>query len=119
MINTLLFIPLGAGVLSLLFAIYRTIWVKRQNPGDAKLQEIGKAIRDGAMAFLAREYKILLIIVVAVGALLVLGGKGAGRLHRCFIFSGCHFFRACRVYRYGRGDQGQYANCLWSKIGTC
>ena len=80
MINTLLFIPLGAGVLSLLFAIFRTIWVKKQDPGDAKLQEIGKAIRDGAMAFLAREYKILIIIVVAVGALLVLGERGSGRL---------------------------------------
>ena len=58
--NTLyLYLPLGAGILSVLFALGKTIWVKRQDPGEKRLQDIGSAIRKGAMAFLARGKKVL------------------------------------------------------------
>ncbi len=80
MINTLLFLPLCAGALSLLFALFRTIWISRQEQGDDKLKEIGKAIRDGAMAFLSHEYRILAIIVAAVAVLLFFGERSVGRL---------------------------------------
>ena len=89
--HNLLFIPLGAGVLSLLFAFYKIGWVKKQDPGDTKLQEIGKAIKDGAMAFMSREYKVLSIIVVAVAALLFFSEKGSGRLSAVSFLVGAIF----------------------------
>ncbi|HRX16401.1 MAG TPA: sodium-translocating pyrophosphatase [Spirochaetota bacterium] len=78
--SLLLYFPLGAGVLSLLFALYRVLWVGKQDPGSETLIEISHAIRSGAFAFLRREYKVLAIIVICVAALLVIGEHGATRL---------------------------------------
>lgn len=62
-------IPL-AGVLALLYSFWRSVWINRQDPGNDRMQEIGQAVREGAMAFLSREYKVLTVFVVAVGAML-------------------------------------------------
>src|SRR5690606_11221229 len=59
-----------AGVVALGFAYLKSNWVNKQDPGDAKMVEIGALIREGAMAFLAREYKVLAIFVLVVGAIL-------------------------------------------------
>ncbi|MBN1649353.1 MAG: sodium-translocating pyrophosphatase [Spirochaetales bacterium] len=77
--NLLLLIPLGAGILSLLIAFIKTIWISKQDAGDQKLQEIAKAIRDGAMAFLKREYKILAIFIIVFGLLLTFSEKGSAK----------------------------------------
>jgi len=76
----LLYLSLGSGVVALLFAWWKSTWVNKQDPGTEKMQEIGQAIRDGAMAFLGREYRILAIFVVAVAVLLIFGYKGSLRL---------------------------------------
>ena len=45
-------------------------WVKKQAGGSGKMQEISKAIKEGALAFLNAEYRLLLIfVVIASGAL--------------------------------------------------
>ena len=59
-----------AGVVALLFALWKAGWVSRQDAGTVEMQEIAALIREGAMAFLAREYKILAIFVFVVAALL-------------------------------------------------
>jgi K(+)-stimulated pyrophosphate-energized sodium pump len=64
-----LMIP-AAGVLALVFAFWKASWVNRQDPGNEKMVEIGKAVREGAMAFLAREYRVLAVFVVIVAILL-------------------------------------------------
>ena len=71
--SMVLYAGIGSGILALLFALWRSSWVNKQDPGTDKMQEIGKAVREGAMAFLSREYKVLAIFVVAVAVLLVLG----------------------------------------------
>ena len=86
-----LYLPLGAGVLALLTALYKARLVRRSDSGSERLQEIGAAIRDGAMAFLSREYKILLIIVIAVALLLTFGEKGQGRLITVSFLVGAFF----------------------------
>ncbi|MBN2065481.1 MAG: sodium-translocating pyrophosphatase [Candidatus Thermoplasmatota archaeon] len=65
----MLSIPIG-GIVALLFAAVLYVKVKKQSPGNEKMQELGKAIREGAMAFLNSEYKVLLIFVAIVAALL-------------------------------------------------
>ncbi|UCF68566.1 MAG: sodium-translocating pyrophosphatase, partial [Acidobacteriota bacterium] len=74
----LLIVP-GLGVVTLLFAWSRAAWVNKADAGEARMQEIAAAVREGAMAFLAREYKVLALFVVIVAILLVvsnLGGSG-------------------------------------------
>jgi len=61
----------AAGVLALVFAYSKASWVARQDAGSQDMKDIAHQIEVGAMAFLAREYKVLSIFVVVVAALLV------------------------------------------------
>ncbi len=58
------------GILSLVIAFFIYLYVKKQPNGSAKMQELEGMIHDGAMAFLKREYSILIIFIVAVFLLL-------------------------------------------------
>jgi len=78
--TNLLYMTFGAGVLALIFAWFKSAWVNKQDPGTERMQEIGEAVREGAMAFLAAEYKVLVIFVIAVAALLIFGYKGSLKL---------------------------------------
>jgi K(+)-stimulated pyrophosphate-energized sodium pump len=75
----LLYASIGAGVLALLFAFFKSAWINKQDAGTDKMKEIGAAVREGAMAFLSREYKVLAIFVVAVAILLIVGNQGTLR----------------------------------------
>lgn len=75
--NYFYMIPLS-GLLALVYALIKSSWVNKQDPGNEKMIEIGLAVREGAMAFLAREYKVLAVFVVAVGALLFFGNLSDG-----------------------------------------
>ncbi len=66
----LVYFTIGAGVLALLFAFWRSTWILKQESGTDKMVKIGKYISDGAMAFLRAEYKVLIWFVVAVAILL-------------------------------------------------
>ena len=68
----------ASGILALLYAWLRTSWIARQDPGNEKMVEIGRAVREGAMAFLTREYRVLAVFVVAVGILLYIGNITTG-----------------------------------------
>lgn len=80
MSTSVLYATAGAGVLALLFALIKSIWVNKLDEGTDKMKEIGAAVREGAMAFLAREYKALSIFVLVVAVLLAAGNKGPVRL---------------------------------------
>ncbi|MBA7684143.1 putative K(+)-stimulated pyrophosphate-energized sodium pump [subsurface metagenome] len=45
-------------------------YVLRQEQGSEKIREISAGIKEGALAFLGREYRILAIFVIAVGIIL-------------------------------------------------
>ena len=68
------FIAAGVGVLALLYAFYLAGWIKRQPAGNQRMQEIGNAIHEGAMAFLMREYKTLVwFVLIVTAAILIVG----------------------------------------------
>ncbi|MGD2116437.1 MAG: sodium/proton-translocating pyrophosphatase, partial [Acidobacteriota bacterium] len=69
-LDTLLYLIPLCGVAGLLFAWVRSAWVKRQDSGDETMVKIAGHIREGAMAFLGREYRVLAIFVVVVAGLL-------------------------------------------------
>ncbi len=58
------------GLIALGYTFWRSAWVGKQDPGNEKMQRIGKNIADGAMAFLKAEYKVLAPFVLVVAALL-------------------------------------------------
>jgi len=69
-LETYLIITLGAGVLALIFALVKAGWVNKQDAGGGHMAEIAENIREGAMAFLGKEYSVLAIFVVVVAILL-------------------------------------------------
>ncbi|MFV1979904.1 MAG: sodium-translocating pyrophosphatase [Rhodothermia bacterium] len=65
-----------AGLIALAYAFQRALWISRQEVGTDLMAEIAKNIADGARAFLRREYRILVVFVVVVAALLVFVNLG-------------------------------------------
>ena len=58
------------GVVALLFAFYLSKKVSKQDAGTDRMKEIAGYIREGAMAFLKREYKIMVIVIVVLFVLI-------------------------------------------------
>ena len=67
------YIIIGSGVLGLLYSFWKTSWITKQEVGTEKMASIAKAIADGAMAFIGREYKVLFWFVIVVASLLAIG----------------------------------------------
>jgi K(+)-stimulated pyrophosphate-energized sodium pump len=59
------------GVLALIYAIWATVSVMRADPGSEKMQEIAAAVREGAQAYLRRQYTTIAIVGVVI--FLILG----------------------------------------------
>ena len=72
--NMLYLAPI-VGVLALLFAAYKASFVSRQDAGNERMKEISSYISEGAMAFLTREYKALVVFVVVLAIILAVGLK--------------------------------------------
>lgn len=63
------FAPVAA-VIGVAVAAYLASWVLKQDPGTERMQEISKATQEGAMAFLLREYRVLVVFAAIVFVLL-------------------------------------------------
>ncbi len=62
--------PIIAGVIGLVIAVFLYFRVKAQPSGNETMNRIAGYIREGSMAFLVREYKVLAVYCIVVGALL-------------------------------------------------
>ncbi len=60
---------IGAGVV-----VYFARYVLRQDEGSDKIRECSRAIQEGAIAFIGREYRTLLIVVIVIAVILGLLG---------------------------------------------
>ncbi|UCD36972.1 MAG: sodium-translocating pyrophosphatase [Fidelibacterota bacterium] len=76
--NQLFWFILSAGLCALAFAFWKARWITRRNPGTERMVEIGGAIREGAMAFIKAEYRVLAVFIVAVALLLYFSNQGRG-----------------------------------------
>ncbi len=70
MTDTILYIALVAGGLALLLAVYYTRIVLAAPQGNERMVELSTAIREGAMAFLKREYTWVSVFVVVMAVLI-------------------------------------------------
>lgn len=66
-----LMIPIGAAIVSFAVAAVFAAWVSKQQPGTQQMLDISNAVKVGAMAFLRREFKI--VIPVAIGLAVIIG----------------------------------------------
>ncbi len=62
--SNIVYLPVILAILGLIFMMIKMSWVKKQDAGDEKMKSISKSIKEGALAFLAAEYKLLLIFVL-------------------------------------------------------
>ena len=65
-----LWFAIVAGVIGLLAAAITAVGVLRKDQGPENIREIGELIREGANAFLKREYMILSVFVVVVAVII-------------------------------------------------
>ncbi|MFM9873134.1 MAG: sodium/proton-translocating pyrophosphatase [Fimbriimonadaceae bacterium] len=86
-----LFISLALGVIALFFAWFFWSRVKKTSTGNEKMQEVGEAIRAGAMGYLSQQFKTMAIFVVVIAGILFamyMGSYGnlvAGLTALCFV----------------------------------
>ena len=66
----IIYIALAAAVVGLAFALALTLWILRQDQGSERVQFIGRAIQEGAMAFLSLEYRLLALFVLVIAVIL-------------------------------------------------
>jgi len=67
-------------VLALAYALIRARWIFKQDVKNSRLKQIGGFVSEGAMAFLSREYRVLIPFVILIAAFLAIGNTGALRL---------------------------------------
>ncbi|MET0285760.1 MAG: sodium-translocating pyrophosphatase [Polyangiales bacterium] len=79
---------LGTGAVALVIALGLYLRVKSLPEGNAAMQRIARYIREGAMAFLVREYKVLAIYSVVVSGALFVMFKDNGLLAASWFIAG-------------------------------
>jgi K(+)-stimulated pyrophosphate-energized sodium pump len=65
-----IYIGIVAGLISIGVAIFLFYWVKRQDPGSPRAQQVASWIRDGARSYLKRLYTALTLVAVVLGIIL-------------------------------------------------
>ena len=70
--NPFLMFAIATSLVAIIFGVILTTILKKKEPGNEKMKEIANAIKEGAKAFLRREYIYLSIFVVIVAIVLVL-----------------------------------------------
>jgi K(+)-stimulated pyrophosphate-energized sodium pump len=69
--NHAVLFALVCAAVAVAYGIGLTVWLLRQPAGDERMQEIGRAIQEGAAAYLRRQYQT--IAIVAIVPFLLLG----------------------------------------------
>ena len=82
----LLYLVPVAGLITVCAAYFISRWINKNDEGSDKMKEIASFIREGAMAFLMREYRPIGIFAAAMFALLLLTMRDGEKLATAFAF---------------------------------
>ena len=66
-------LSVAAAVIGLIAAVGLAAWIKQADEGNDRMKEIAGYIREGAMAFLKREYRIMAIVIIVIALLIGFG----------------------------------------------
>ncbi|MEM3904857.1 MAG: sodium/proton-translocating pyrophosphatase, partial [Sulfolobales archaeon] len=58
-------LPIITGLIAILYAIVLTFTILKTPPGEGRMVEIAEFIKEGASAYLRRQYTVIFIIAVA------------------------------------------------------
>ncbi|HOS99011.1 MAG TPA: sodium-translocating pyrophosphatase [bacterium] len=75
------FIP-AAGLLALLTAFILFVQMKRKEPGNEKMQKIAGLVRQGAMAYLRQQYKVVAIVFIVASIFFASAAYGFNLMSR-------------------------------------
>ena len=62
--NVIAIVAVIAAIIGLVVAIALASWIGKADEGNDRMKEISGYIREGAMAFLSREYKIMIPVII-------------------------------------------------------
>lgn len=107
--NLLWLVPVGAGM-ALLFAIYLTLFILRQEEGTERMREIARWVKEGARAYLKRQYLgVAIFFAVVFVILFAMVWRGYLVIFVPFAFlRGGFFLRTCGIYWYDCGYRGEF-----------
>ena len=66
----MIYMPIAAALIGLVYMLIKKSWVMKQDAGDGKMKEISDHIYEGALAFLNAEYRLLTFFVIIVAVAL-------------------------------------------------
>lgn len=70
--SSIILFALLCGFAGVAYALYTAAWVNKQDAGTEKMQSISNAVKEGAYAFLAREYKTVAIVAIILFVILAI-----------------------------------------------
>ena len=82
----LVWICVIVGIVGAAVVAYFVRYVLRQDEGSARLKEISAAVREGGLAFIHREYRTLIIVIVVVAIILAVVPALGWRMAVAFVF---------------------------------
>ena len=66
----IIYLPLLLSLVGLVYMLIKASWVRKQDAGSERMVEISTAIKEGALAFLNAEYRLLFVFVLVASAAL-------------------------------------------------
>jgi K(+)-stimulated pyrophosphate-energized sodium pump len=73
--TTITVFSLAAGLVGVIYALATAAWIMKQNSGTDKMRQISDAVKEGATAFLKREYRTVAIVAIVVFAIILVVPK--------------------------------------------
>jgi K(+)-stimulated pyrophosphate-energized sodium pump len=65
-------VALACAAAAVVYGLLTSRWLLRKSPGNERMQEISKAVQEGAKAYLRRQYTIIGIVAIAIAVALLI-----------------------------------------------